>query len=649
VELKLSDSVQTLSGVGPARLELLRRLGIATVEDLLNHQPRRYEDRRQVTPISDASIEAARLFQGRVLEFGMKGRRRGTVRIFEMVAEDDSGRARLRWWNGQYMEGRFEVGDTVVFFGKAKRLKPVTLEGPDIEVIEDAATPLGIRPVYPLTEGLSQNALRGLISRTLDDAVSVVEEPFPSLDMRPWPSRQTAFRWLHRPEEAFQPELAIERLALDELLALRIDLLRRRRRLRARGSDALKLVGDNRWVALFLRELGFELTDSQTSVLRDIRKDFESGLPMRRLLHGDVGSGKTVVAAAASLICLEAGRNVMVMAPTEVLSRQLYRLFERWFAPHGLWVGLRVAGSEMDFDPESPGVLVGTTALISASFRADNVGLVIIDEQHRFGAMQRVEALRKAGLAHLLVMSATPIPRTLALTVYGDLDRSTLSGGPSGRGQVTTHLRDMNRLPRIFDFIRAELEQGRQAFFVFPRIDDDSESSEHVSESVTARFEEIKSALSPSGVAMAHGRMDPLELERVFTAFCEKRVSALVSTTVIEVGVDIPNATVVVVFEAERFGLAQLHQLRGRVGRSSMNGYCILLTSTGDPATLQRLEIFASTNDGFEIAALDLKWRGPGEMLGWTQSGRPPFRFLDLIEHERLVEQATWIVGDGEL
>jgi ATP-dependent DNA helicase RecG len=416
-------------------------------------------------------------------------------------------------------------------------------------------------------------------------------------------------------------------------------------------SRALPCGGDNRLMKPFLARLGFKLTDAQTKVLREIRADMSGAHPMRRLLQGDVGSGKTVVAACAALMALESGFNVALMAPTEILAEQHFNNFSRWFGPLGVKVKLQT-GSHRSKEQEvrrktlaaKPLLLtpcsltIGTHALIESGFVLEKLGLVIIDEQHKFGVAQREQIVRKGRYPHLLVMTATPIPRTLGLTLYGDLDISVIDQMPGGRGRIKTFLRTTEKLPEVWKFIREKLAAGRQAYVVYPRVED---SGPNGLKAVKKEFENLKKLLAPFHVGLMHGRLKGREKDEVMTAFRANQIQALVATTLVEVGLDVPNATIMLVENAERFGLAQLHQLRGRIGRGAHESHCILISDAKNEDAGRRLKVLEETTDGFRIAEVDLKLRGPGELLGQRQSGLPKFRFgnlagdLDLIRFAR--------------
>ncbi len=653
----LARPVSVLWGVGPERAALLEQLGIRTVGELLLHRPRRYEDRRQPRSIRSLQPGETALTGGRIVAAGVKRWDRGSRSLFELILEDGTGRLHCRWWNLPFLEGQFQVGEELVVHGRVRSLKPVTMDHPETEVVEggeERSVHVGrIVPVYPLTAGLTQRWLRGLMWRALQLAASQIPDPWPPVTAATGLPRGEALRRLHFPETDADAETARRRLALDEFFELQRAIQRRRRALQTRAA-ALPCAGDNRWIRPFLARLGFALTGAQTRVLREIRADLRGPQPMRRLLQGDVGSGKTVVAACTALMALESGYDTAFMAPTEVLARQQYERFREWFAPLGIPVVLLTgshqaaeagAGAAPLFENSAggsaarpPTLTVGTHALLERRFAPERLGLVIIDEQHKFGVAQREKLVRKGRYPHLLVMTATPIPRTLGLTLYGDLDVSVIDALPGGRGTLRTFVRTADRLPKVWEFVRAQLRQGRQAFVVYPRV----EEADPVAgvKAVLAESERLRATLAPHRVGLLHGRLSAEEKARVMAAFRANHLQVLVTTSVIEVGVDVPNASVLVVENAEGFGLAQLHQLRGRVARSPHPAYCILVAAAKTPEARERLRVLEETTDGFRIAEADLRLRGPGELLGQAQSGLPRFRFGDLAGDLILVEQA---------
>lgn len=661
----LATPLEELRGIGAERAAQLARMKLVTVGDLLLHRPRRYEDRRHFIPIAQIKLGEAATVRGHVVALGLKKYRRGAKSVFELIVDDGTARLHCRWWNLPFMQKYFQQGDEVFVFGKPESLKPRTIDHPETEVIEageeDSSVHLNrIAPIYPLTEGLPQRWLRSLIWRTLAQFEPQLAEPWPALTAPDLPSRAQALRRIHFPEKLNDVEAARARLALDEFIELQLAIQRRRKNLQtlARG---LPCGGDNRLIKPFLGRLGFVLTPAQTRVLRELRRDLAGEFPMRRLVQGDVGSGKTVVAACCALMTIESGHSVALMAPTEILADQHFQNFRHWLEPLGVTIKLQT-GSHKKSNTQHPTsnvqhqvplplptphapcptLFIGTHALIQSAFEMDNLGLVIIDEQHKFGVVQREKLVRKGRYPHLLVMTATPIPRTLGLTLYGDLDISVIDQLPARRGRLKTFVRTADHLPRVWEFIRQRLREGRQAYVVYPRVEGAGAAG---IKAVTQEWERLQEIFAPHRLGLVHGRLKPAEKEQVMAAFRRNDLQILLATSIIEVGVDVPNATVMLIENAEQFGLAQLHQLRGRIGRGAHDSYCILVADQKTPEAKQRLRVLEETSDGFRIAEVDLKLRGPGELLGQEQSGLPPFRFGNLAKDLVLVERARTLAS----
>ena len=701
----LAIPVTALWGVGAERAAQLARLRIVTVEDLLLHRPRRHEDRRQFRPIADLQIDEPVTTRGTVVALGVKRFRRGQKSVFELILDDGTARLHCRWWNLPFMEKYFAVGDEVVVYGKPLLLKPRTMDHPETEVVERGEERFihfnRLTPIYPLTEGLPQRWLRALVWRTLQQFEAKITEPWPgrlentgggleagearsqAADKRStplnheqafkvqlltgFPARADAIHRLHFPETWEDIEIARRRLALDEFVALQLQIRLRRKNFESKAR-ALPCGGDNRLIKPFLAALGFKLTTAQTRVLREIRSDLRGTHPMRLLLQGDVGCGKTVVAACAALMAIESGYRVALMAPTEILAEQHFQTFNRWFAPLGLEVRLQTgshktpktelrmpknepsSGSHLAprlaaakrSEAGTPHLFIGTHALIESGFDIERLGLVIIDEQHKFGVVQREQLVRKGTYPHLLVMTATPIPRTLGLTVYGELDVSMIDELPPGRGRIKTFVRGTDTLPKVWSFVRDKLAQGRQAYVVYPRV---AETDQPDVKAVTREYANLERTLAPFRVGLLHGRMKSRNKDEVMTAFRANAIQVLLATSLIEVGVDVANATLMLVENAEQFGLAQLHQLRGRIGRGAQDSYCILVSTAANQEARDRLGVLAETTDGFRIAEADLKLRGPGELLGQQQSGLPDFRFGDLAADGDLIQLARQLAS----
>jgi ATP-dependent DNA helicase RecG len=679
----LAAPVSAVWGVGEERAKLLARLDIFTVEDLLLHRPRRHEDRRKFLPIRDLKLKEAATVRGKIVAAGIKRFKKGTRAMFECVFDDGTALLHCRWWQAQpWMEDWFTVGREFLVFGKPDSLKPRSMDHPETELVEPGDDEFihvnRIVPIHPLTEGLTARVMRSLVWRALEKFEGGMMEPMigrvtpcapasvatgrRAEDCAPYqslPSRANAVRMIHFPEEMTDVEIARQRLALDEFVELQFQIQSRRKKFEA-NAKALPCAGDNRLMKPFLTSLGFKLTAAQTNVLREIRADLGGPHPMRRLLQGDVGSGKTAVAACSALMALENGFNVALMAPTEILAEQHFRNFSKWFAPLGVKLELQTgskktlnvqhstpniqnAAPRVTRHPSPVTLYIGTHALFTAGFELPKLGLVIIDEQHKFGVAQRETLVRKGNYPHLLVMTATPIPRTLGLTLYGDLDVSTLDELPAGRGSIKTFVRTTEKLPKVFEFIRGKIAAGRQAYIVYPRVE--AADTERDLKAVKKEFTVVQSALAPFKAGLLHGRIKPDQKEAVMADFRANRTQALVATSLIEVGVDVPNASVMLIENAEAFGLAQLHQLRGRIGRGAHESYCILISDACHEDAQARLKILAETTDGFRIAEADLKLRGPGELLGQQQSGLPNLRFGNLAEDLNLIRQARELVA----
>ncbi len=625
--------LKELRGVGSERQAQLARLGLFTVEDLLLHRPRRYEDRRHFRTIAALQLDEPATTRGTIVALGLKRYHKGEKSVFEIILDDGTGRLHCRWWNLPFMQNYFAAGDEVFVFGKPNSLKPRTIDHPETEVIEGGEESFihinRIAPIYPLTEGLPQRWLRSCIWRTLDQFGTAIPEPWPKLfdGFKGLPPRAEAVRLIHFPEVLADIELARRRLALDEFIGLQREIQARRRRFEAKARG-LPCRGDNRWMKPFLAQLGFQLTPAQTRVLRELRGDLSGAHPMRRLLQGDVGAGKTIVAACCALMTLESGYNAALMAPTEILAAQHFQIFQRWFEPLEIAVQMQTGSRKTtpvalrSAAASPPTLVIGTHALIESGFTVERLGLVIIDEQHKFGVAQREQLLRKGSYPHLLVMTATPIPRTLGLTLYGELDVSVIDEiATRGADGFKTFVRAADKLPKVWAFIREQLAQGRQAYVVYPRVEETAGGLK----AVTKEFAALKALLAPYQVGMLHGRLKGAEKELVMAGFRANSVRVLLSTSLIEVGVDVPNATIMLIENAEQFGLAQLHQLRGRIGRGAHDAWCILVATARSRESQQRLKVLEQTNDGFKIAEADLKLRGPGELLGQQQSGLPQF------------------------
>lgn len=634
--------VAAIPGLGGTRAKALERLELRTVADLLAHYPRRYEDRRQFEHFPTAAGERPVCVCGIIMAVSAKRFR--ALRIFEATIQEPAGHAlssrlTLRWFNTFYVQKMLLVGQRIVVYGRPKaKGKTVVLDHPEFEIIEDDEEPLihlrRITPIYPSTEGLSQRVLRGVMHRTLSmaDLSSLPTRLPPSLDPL---TREAALRGIHFPDDDAQKEAARRHLAMSEFFALQMIL--GARRARAAAQAGAPHCGSGELLTRFHGTLPFALTGAQIRAIGEIRADLQAPRPMNRLLQGDVGSGKTLVALSAMLLAVEAGFQAALMAPTQILAEQHYLVFSNWLAPLGLRVALRT-GSRKEGEASSdelslglaPDIVIGTHALLYGPSAAPRLGLAVIDEQHKFGVLQRARLTAAGALPpDVLVMTATPIPRTLATTVYGDLDVSTLNEAPANRGKVITGIRPAAKLEEAALFIRDHLAAGRQAYLVYPLVE---ESDKVSARAAISRFEHWREKLAPHRCALLHGRMPAEEKERVMRGFRDGEIRALVTTTVIEVGIDVKNANVMLIENADRFGLAQLHQLRGRIGRGAHTSYCVLMVDdTVNPEAFDKLRVLEQSNDGFAIAEADLRLRGPGDILGTAQSGLPPLTIGDLV------------------
>ena len=640
----LDMPVNYLKGVGPHRGEALRRLGIVTARDLILHIPHRYEDASTITPISSLEPGMDGTIIGKVISKGIIPTRKG-LRIFQAVLKDDSGMIEASWPGQPFLDRTIEKGDFMLLTGPVRFYHGRQLQAREyIQLGKDDDGIKGgkVLAVYPATEGLSFKIIRGIIDAHLDSLLPLVREYLPDdlLGLAGVPPLPEAIRMVHRPQTIADGVRGRARLAFEELLFVHV-LHRRGNALKRERRSGIAFENRRQLTSALKNALPFTLTNAQTTAIREIVADMSSDRRMHRLLQGDVGSGKTIVALFASLLAMENGYQAAIMAPTELLAEQHTRTITRLLEPLGI-EPILVTGSLRSRARKSaaeklagtdPLLVVGTHALVQEASVFGRLGFVTIDEQHRFGVEQRAAISAKGQSPDVLLMSATPIPRSLALTMYGDLDVSTLDERPAGRQPVTTVMRPEKARERVLEFVARETEKGRQAYVVYPVI----EESEKTDLKAATTMYELLSAGPFAGrvVALIHGRVPADERETIMRAFRDGKIDVLVSTTVIEVGIDVANATVMLVEHPERFGLSQLHQLRGRVGRGAEASYCILLGDVGDEAA-ERLRIFVDTDDGFEIARADLRLRGMGNLFGEEQSGEATFRIADPVRDEEL-------------
>ncbi len=647
---RLSTEVQFLKGVGPERGLLLHRVGLKTVLDVLFQFPRTYQDMSTVCPVAELEEGVAVTVRGVVEEIDQRTTMSGKVMVGVLI-KDESAFLRATWFNQPFVRKRFRRGGTVMLSGTPKRAgMRWEMTHPRIQNSEtsDDAEKGEILPVYPLTEGLKQTHMRRIVANALDEYSRDVQEVLPETLIAEndlW-SIHAALANIHFPRTIEALDAARRRFVYQELLVLQLALAIRKHQLvtsrRAEPIEATAQID-----ARIRRLFKFTLTDGQEQAIQEVVADLNRAVPMNRLLQGDVGSGKTLVAIYSMLVATAQGFQAALMAPTEVLARQHYETLSRTLSQArvnvALWTGQLSSAQRRETKEQiESGVVnlvVGTQALVHSDVDYARLGLVVIDEQHKFGVAQRARLRDAAAAPHYLVMTATPIPRTVAMTAFGDLDVSTLRDHPPGRQEVKSYLVVEEERERWWEFFRKQLRQGRQGFVITPRLTE-SESQDVLS--VEESFESLcNGELEEFRLELIHGRMSAEEKQVVMDSYRRGDTQVLVATTVIEVGVDIPNASVMTIENAERFGLAQLHQLRGRVGRGSYAGYVgVFAGSLEDELRRERLEAFVSTNDGFELAELDFQMRGPGDLMGTKQHGLPPLRIADLIRDEAVLVEA---------
>ena len=675
--MEISQPLAELDWIPRPRLLALCRLGLETVEDLLTHYPRRHEDRHQFPEFPREESDTSICLCGEVVKTSLR-RFGGWKKIFEATLHQPDANALsqplvCRWFNLHYVQKMIATGQRLVVFGKPRlRGNRICMDHPEFEVIEnDEEMSIHFRritPIYPATEGLSQRALRGIIYRILQHLDNErLETLLPAaLDGG---DGTIAIRTIHFPEDWESLSAAREHLVLSEFFAMQMLIAARRAESSVRAGAAH--CGRGELLEKFLRSLPFELTDAQNRVIAEIRRDLAANHPMNRLLQGDVGSGKTVVAIAAILLAIEAGFQAAFMAPTQILAEQHYAVLRRWLEPVRVRLSIRTAARQEESGPlplfesgnarkesssrrggvtstrdacatqtrrdDAPDVIIGTHALLYETVSFSNLGLVVIDEQHKFGVAQRAHLTSREPAPDVLVMTATPIPRTLTMTVYGDLDVSMIDEMPRNRGKIITAVRDESKLGEVLVFLRTQLESGRQIYVIYPLID---ESEKLNAKAAAAEYETWRERLHPFRCELLHGRIPAPEKQEIMERFRGGETKALISTTVVEVGVDIANATVMLIENAERFGLAQLHQLRGRIGRGEHKSYCILLSSDPSKETAAKLAVLEKTSNGFEVAEADWDLRGPGDLLGTAQSGLPALKIGNLKRDAHLMRRA---------
>ena len=659
MEITLNTPLTEFPGVGEVRAKKLEKLGLVRCADLISYFPRDYEDRRQVYSIRSAPLGQKVCISAMAAEHPRLSRIRKGLDLVKLKVVDQAGALHITFFNQSYVERALRAGEEYIFYGVVEEQgSRRTMVNPIFERVGKQNFTGCIVPVYPLTAGITNHLLCTLTQQAVAACAQDMPETLPRgvrLDHE-LAQAEFSYRNIHFPESFQALELARRRLTFEELFYLSAGLAM----LKGRRGDVLGCAIPSRPMEEFLARLPFPLTGAQRRVMEEISRDMASGRPMNRLVQGDVGSGKTVVAAYAAWLAAGAGYQSALMAPTEVLAEQHFRSLSALLEPAGVRVGLLTgsitpAGKKKVRQALAAGeidLIIGTHALLSQGVEFAKLGLMVADEQHRFGVAQRAALAAKGDSPHVLVMSATPIPRTLALIIYGDLDVSVIDELPPGRTPVETYVVREDKRARMYNFVRRLVGEGRQVYIICPAVEENTEGTMQNVEwegdgpaldlkAVTTYAKKLQTEVFPDlRVDFLHGKMKPREKEAVMAAFAAGETQVLVSTTVIEVGVDVPNAALIIIENAERFGLSQLHQLRGRVGRGKHQSYCVLITNTRSVEAMQRLRTLASTTDGFKISEEDLKLRGPGDFFGSRQHGLPQMKLADLAGDMRLLSEA---------
>lgn len=641
--MQINDSISVLKGVGPKKVEIFRDMGIETIEDLALYFPRSYEDRRTVTPISELKAGSDFLIQARLVNKRMGANRFNKKTPLVLSVSDDSGMLEVVFFNGYFLNKLFDIGKEYVFYGRiTENLDRLQIVHPQFTLAGSSDDVREIIPVYSLRQGISQKEMRRM-QRDIKDVYSSIKEWIPEdiVEKNKLASLDFAISNMHFPSNAKKVLQSRYRLVFDELFTLETGLMY----MKSDDSGVIGISIDASKGDEFISKLPFELTSGQRESWNEIKDDLQKPKKMNRLLQGDVGSGKTIIAEAAMLSAAASGYQSVIMAPTELLARQHFDTFvkdlhDHEISPVILISSMKASDKRIAIESISSGkakVIIATHAVLEDNIEFKNLGLVITDEQHRFGVNQRRKLSGKGEGVNILVMTATPIPRTIAAILYGDLDISQIRTMPKGRKGIHTYKCSQGERNRVLNFVEKEMKAGRQVYVVAPLIED-SESID--AKSANTIFDELKDRFDDFNIKLVHGAMKSEDKDKIMQDFASGKVNLLVSTTVIEVGINVPNASVMVIENAERFGLAQLHQLRGRVGRGSYDAYCFLMCYIDSELANARMDIMTGSMSGFDIAEEDLKLRGPGEIFGTRQHGLPQLKISDLLRHRDVLEAA---------